>query len=270
MKRKMIPMKLQMFAEGAEDPEIADPVSEEPAEVIDPDDSEGENDPGPATPEIDENAIYAQARRVAERRMNTINDKVVKRFGGMTNPETGQPIRSADDYFEALEAQERVNARKEIEERGVDPNLLDRLISQNPVIMQAQQIMQENALREGEAELDRQIGEITKMDPTIKSLEDISKMPTFQVFDAFVRRGLSLTEAYRLANFDSLMQRDAAATRQATINAAKGKNHLTPLGGVNGPQEQLVEIPQNERELWETAYPGVPYKELREKYNRSL
>ena len=222
------------------------------------------------TPEIDENAIYAQARRVAERRMNTINDKVVKRFGGMTNPETGQPIRSADDYFEALEAQERVNARKEIEERGVDPNLLDRLISQNPVIMQAQQIMQENALREGEAELDRQIGEITKMDPTIKSLEDISKMPTFQVFDAFVRRGLSLTEAYRLANFDSLMQRDAAATRQATINAAKGKNHLAPLGGVNGPQEQLVEIPQNERELWETAYPGVPYKELREKYNRSL
>ncbi len=105
---------------------------------------------------------------------------------------------------------------------------------------------------------------------TIKSLEDISKMPTFQVFDAFVRRGLSLTEAYRLANFDSLMQRDAAATRQATINAAKGKNHLAPLGGVNGPQEQLVEIPQNERELWETAYPGVPYKELREKYNRSL
>ena len=40
--------------------------------------------------------------------------------------------------------------------------------------MQAQQIIQENALREGEAELDRQIGEITKMDPTIKSLEDIS------------------------------------------------------------------------------------------------
>lgn len=270
MKKEMIPMKLQMFAEGVEELDVADPVSEEPAEVIDTDDSEGAEEPETAEPEIDENAIYAQARRVAERRMNSINDKVVKRFGSMTNPETGKPIRSADDYFDALEAQERVNARREIEERGVDPDLIDRLINQNPVIMQAQKIMQENTRKEGEAELDRQIGEISKIDPDIKNLDDISRMETFPQFDAYVRRGFSLIEAYRLANFDSLMQRDAAATRQATINAAKGKNHLAPLGGVNGPQSQMVDIPQAERELWESAYPGLSYKELREKYNRSL
>lgn len=270
MKKKMIPMRLQMFAGGEEELEIAEPVSEEPAEVIDPEDPEGEEEPEVAAPEIDENAIYAQARRVAERRMNNINDKVVQRFGSMTNPETGRPIRTADDYFEALEAQERVNARREIEERGVDPKLIDRLISQNPVIMQAQQIMQENSRREGETELDREIAEISKMDPAIKTLEDIARMATFPQFDEYMRRGFRPTEAYRLANFDSLMQRDAAATRQATINAAKGKTHLAPFGGVNGPQTQMVEIPQAERALWESAYPELSYKELREKYNRSL
>ena len=97
------------------------------------------------------------------------------------------------------------------------------------------------------------------------------KMPTFPVFDAYVRQGLSITDAYRLANFDSLAQRDAAANRQAAINSVRGKSHLAPIGGVAGEAgKQLVDIPQNERYLWEEAYPELSYKELKEKYNKTL
>lgn len=277
------PMNLQLFAGGVNDPEPADPVTGE--ELIDdpaldegPDDDpepseggEGENDPGPAAPAIDQNAIYAQARRAADRRMNELDSRVARRFGSMKNPETGQPIRTTQDYFDALDAQERMNARREVQRRGVDPGLIDRMIANNPVIRQAQQVIRDNTLRQGELELENQIQQISSFDPSVKSLDDIVKMPTFPVFDAYVRQGLSITDAYRLANFDSLAQRDAAANRQAAINSVRGKSHLAPIGGVAGEAgKQLVDIPQNERYLWEEAYPDLSYKELKEKYNKTL
>ena len=194
------------------------------------------------------------------------DSRVARRFGSMKNPETGQPIRTTQDYFDALDAQERMNARQQMQQRGVDPGLIDRIVNNNPVIRQAQQVIRENTLRQCEMELENQIHQISTIDPSIKSLDDIAKMPTFPVFDAYVRRGLSLTDAYRLANFDSLAQRDAAASRQAVINAAKGKSHLGPIGGGAGdPGKEMVDIPANERYLWEEAYPDISYKELKEK-----
>ncbi len=276
------PLNLQLFAGGENEPEPADPVTgtelidePEPTETPDDDPGEGgeggENEPAPAAPAIDQNAIYAQARRAADRRMNELDSRVASRFGNMRNPETGQPIRTTQDYFDALDAQERMNARREVQRRGVDPGLIDRMIANNPVIRQAQQVIRDNTLRQGEMELENQIQQISSFDPSVKSLDDIVKMPTFPVFDAYVRQGLSITDAYRLANFDSLAQRDAAANRQAAINSVRGKSHLAPIGGVAGEAgKQLVDIPQNERYLWEEAYPDLSYKELKEKYNKTL
>lgn len=277
------PLNLQLFAEGANEPGAAEPVTGE--ELIDDLTSAGEldndlepaeegggaNEPGAAAPAIDQNAIYAEARRVAERRMEGINSRVANRFGNMKNPETGQPIRTAEDYFDALEAQERMSARQQIQQRGVDPGLIDRMIRDNPVIRQAQQVIRDNTMRQGEVELENQIRQISAIDPRIKSLGDIAQMPTFPVFDSYVHRGLSLMEAYRLANFDSLTQRDAAASRQAAINSARGKSHLSPIGGSAGGEGRMqVEIPKNELYLWEEAYPDLSYKELKAKYNKSL
>ena len=276
------PLNLQLFAGGENEPDPADPVTgtdlidePEPAETPDDDPGEGgdggENEPAPAAPAIDQNAIYAQARRAADRRMNELDSRVASRFGNMRNPETGQPIRTTQDYFDALDAQERMNARREVQRRGVDPGLIDRMIANNPVIRQAQQVIRDNTLRQGEMELENQIQQISSLDPSVKSLEDIVKMPTFPVFDNYVRRGYSIADAYRLANFDSLAQRDAAANRQAAINSVRGKSHLAPIGGVAGEAgKQLVDIPQNERYLWEEAYPELSYKELKEKYNKTL
>ena len=259
------PLNLQLFAGGENEPEPADPVTgteliDEPEPTETPDDDPGEGGEG-----------GENERRAADRRMNELDSRVASRFGNMRNPETGQPIRTTQDYFDALDAQERMNARREVQRRGVDPGLIDRMIANNPVIRQAQQVIRDNTLRQGELELENQIQQISSFDPSVKSLDDIVKMPTFPVFDAYVRQGLSITDAYRLANFDSLAQRDAAANRQAAINSVRGKSHLAPIGGVAGEAgKQLVDIPQNERYLWEEAYPDLSYKELKEKYNKTL
>ena len=86
------PLNLQLFAGGENEPDPADPVTgtdlidePEPAETPDDDPGEGgeggENEPAPAAPAIDQNAIYAQARRAADRRMNELDSRVASRFG---------------------------------------------------------------------------------------------------------------------------------------------------------------------------------------------
>lgn len=267
------PMNLQIFAESVETPEPAEPVSEElGAEVVEePVEPEGAEVQEPAAPAIDENAIYAAARRAAERDMNGLNERVTSRFGNMKNPETGKPILTANDYFDALEAQERVNARQQMQQQGVSPELLAQLIASDPTIRQAQQVLRENTLREGEREMNDQIRKISEIDPSVKSLDDIFKMDTFQKFDNYVRNhGYNLVDAFYLANRENLSQKDVAATKQAAINAAKGKSHMTPVGGGAPSSEAEVDIPENERSIWEMAYPDLSYKELKTKYNKSL
>ena len=67
------------------------------------------------TQQVDMNAIYADARRKAEReykdRVQKENNEFVRRFGHLKNPQTGEPIRSKEDYLKALDAQEEMRAK---------------------------------------------------------------------------------------------------------------------------------------------------------------
>lgn len=276
MRFKEIPMNLQMFA-GEEVPEVADPVLEtEGAGNEDPEGMEGGggNDPGVADPVVDQNAAFAAARRRAEQHYNqeiaNRDAEYARRFGHLKNPETGQPIRNERDYFAALDAQERLNTQEQLRSQGVDPSVLERIIQNNPTIRQAEQVLRQATIEKGNQMLEDQIKEISGFYPEVKSLEDISKMETFRTFDRYVRSGMNLVDAFKLANYDSLVGRGAAASRQAAINSAKSTGHLIPVdGGANGPEGE-VDIPKNELGLWQDIYPGLSYKELKAKYNRTL
>lgn len=275
MKQSLIPMNLQMFA-GEEEPAGAEPVLETGGEAT-PEGIEGDkggNDPEVADPVVDQNAAFAAARRRAEQHYNqeiaNRDAEYARRFGHLKNPETGQPIRSERDYFAALDAQERLNTQEQLRSQGVDPSVLERVIQNNPTIRQAEQVLRQATIEKGNQMLNDQIKEISGFYPEVKSLEDISKMDTFQAFDRYVRNGMSLVDAFKLANYDTLVGRGAAASRQAAINAAKSTGHLVPVGGgANGPEGE-VDIPKNDLELWQDTYPGLSYKELKAKYNRTL
>lgn len=268
IERKQIPMNLQIFA-GGEVPEAAAPVLDEvdSVGVEEAEEPAGVEAQEPAEPVIDENARFAAARREAERKVNSMNQRVAERFGNYTNPITGKPITTLDEYFDALDAQEHLNTRQQMQEKGVDPELIDRAIKNNPLMRQAENAIREMNLQRGNQELNRQIAEISTFYPEVKTLEDITKMETFPAFDSYVKNGMGITEAFKLANFDALMQRGSAASKQAAINAAKGKSHMTPVGGASAP-EGLAEIPREEISKWREFFPNATAKELREKYNR--
>lgn len=269
---------LQFFSDGEVD--VTTEVGEEEqtfaesAETVN-DVAEGENEArAEEQPEVDMNAIYANARRKAEAEAKAKYDKerervdaeYVRMFGNKVNPITGQPIRSANDYAVAFQAQEQLRRQKELEDKGISTDLINELINNNPAVQQAKAVIDAQRDREVMEQIDSDIAELSKLDSNIKELKDV---PKAVINKCMTIRGLSLVDAYKMLNYDNYSSEREAAIRQGAINAAKGKNHLQPVNGVSASEEG-VDIPSEALATWKQAYPDLSMSELRKKYNRVI
>ena len=264
---------------SAEMSEAAEPNdSEEGAEVEQAEQTEQNEQPEQTEAQndvVDRNAIYAEARRVAEanarKAQKAIDDDFARRFSGYTNPETGQPIRSQADYLAALDAQDRMKARAQLQQQGVDPSILDNAISNaianNPAIRQAEAVMQQAKQEHTFGEIGADVAMLHQLDPSINTVFDVPPDVVNIVLQS--NGNIRLVDAYKIANYGKVSQTQQAAIKQQAINQAKGKQHLSPVNGVSTPDEG-VEIPESELAIWKEAFPDASKAELRKKYNQTL
>lgn len=280
-------MNLQFFAdeEGVNDPEPAEPEvteEEEPEEAEtaedEPEEPESEESE-PATQTPDQNAIFASIRRKAEEEAQKrfeaqqaeVDRQYAERFKGIPNPETGAPILSARDYAEALAAQERVEARNQMQQAGIDPQMLDNLIQRNPIIQQAKEVTQKFNSIEAERQINDDYSQIIALDPDMNSADDIRNSDEFvqAVNYCSQHRGTRLADAWKIVSFDRLNSAKAQAAQQQAINQVKGKSHLT-AGQAAADSNALQDIPPAEVSRWKEWFPGKTLKQLKEMYNASL
>jgi len=247
--------------------EVEDTQSEESVEVAETTGAEEQAEV--EEPKVDINAIAAAARRKAEAEVRSRDEEYVRRFGHLTNPKTGQPIRSEADYFAALDAQEELKAKEQLKQSGVDPSLLDNLIANNPVIRQAQTVLQNQQMQQSISQINAEIAELNKLDPSITS---IATIPNIDQINAIVQRTggqITLTDAYKIVNFGKVSEGKEAAIQQNAINQAKGKQHLSPVNGVATPEDG-VDIPSDVLEMWKDTFPDKSNAELKKLYNKTL
>lgn len=272
---ELIPMNLQFFAEGEGDTGANESEVAEQTEAVESGEQTGAEVEESTEPQFEtdrQNAAFAQMRRrmeAAERRAADIDAIYAKQFEGYKNPETGAPIRSAKDYAEAFAAQQRLQAKEQLQQANVDPNLIDNLIANSPVLRQAEEAMAElNAIRSEQA-VEEDIKEVLKLDPTLTGKEAIFNDPKFgEVLDK-VQKGMNLVEAYKIVNFDRLTSSKTAAAKQAVVNQVKGQSHLA-----NGPAvssaDSMEDIPPSMVEMYKDAFPDKSMKELKALYNKSI
>lgn len=275
-KEYLLPLNLQFFADeetGVKEVESAEPsetVTEE--EVVE--ENEDVSEPEPVQT-AEDNAKFAAARRQAEEQLREyqhqkelLDAEFAKRFEGYTNPITGQPVKTSKDYLEALDAQQRLETNRRLEENGINPAIIENAINNNPVVMQAQEILRMNQIEQAKISMQNDITEISKLDASIKTIDDLGNKPYAQDLISYVNSGLSLIDAFKLANFESLINQKSEASKQAAINQAKGKAHLSATDGISNSDE-LLDIPENEISKWKAFFPDASMKELKEKYNRT-
>lgn len=268
------PMFLQMYAEGVEEPTVTEPATEGIEEPVVETVEEPENEPSEPVRDREKDAQFAAARRNAEREFNERiarrDEEFARRFGHVVNPETGKPIRSEADYFAALDAQQRIQQAEELRQKGIDPELLSKAIENNPVVMQAKQLIADNQRAQTERVIEDQIKEITRLDPSIKSFQDLSSMQNFAEFDRLVRDGYDLVSAYKVANYSIASSNAANAAKQAAINNAKGTSHMRTTQGLTGDGTTGADIPSNQLARWRECFPDATDAELKAKYNRAI
>lgn len=202
-------------------------------------------------------------------------------FAGQEDPFTHKPITTEADYLAYKDAMARQQEQQALEAAGLKPDVLeqmvDRRVSQHPDILKAQA-----ALAAAEAERARaaeqqareaigaQMKAIQAVNPAIKGLEDIAAMPTAAVFNQYVQQGLTLEDAYYLANRGQIETQKTAAAKQAAINQTRSKGHLE--SGAGGASN-AVAVPADEAAAYREMMPDATDKEIQaawEKFQKSL
>ena len=263
--------------EGVNESETAEQTEVSEVEVTEEGNTEEvtEGTPEVAEPELDRNAIFADARRRAEaefkRKQAAIDAQYAEKFKDYRNPITGQPIRSAQDYYDALSAQEQVQAQNALAEKGLDPKLIENAVNNSPAVKTANLVIAEQRARNVKDYIEKQVVEIGKIDPDIHSVEDLLGSERYSaVFEYVDKNRLSIVDAYKLVYADKLNERKTAAVKQQAINNAKSQQHLKSTDGGQGGPDGLVNIPESQLAEWKSFFPKATSKELKELYNNSL
>lgn len=198
-------------------------------------------------------------------------------FAGQTNPYTGQPIRSEADYRAWQAEKQRRDSEEQLRAAGIDPaaiqGAVDRQVQplRQELEMARMETMRERARRAQDAAqvtIRQQLDLIARLDPSVKSMEDIAAMPTAEAFRGYVAKGLGLEEAFYMANRKAIEERKLTAARAAGVSAAASKGHLAPLGG--GGQAETVEVPAEQKALYRELMPEATDAEILAAYKQYL
>lgn len=216
-----------------------------------------------------------QARQAAEQAR--IDQVYANMFRGQTNPYTGRPITSEAE-FRAYEMEKERRAREsQLERSGVKPDAIRQIVDESlqPMKMQMERIRLNNiqerariAQQKADAAIQSAMKNITAMDPTIKTMEDIAAMPTAQRFNQLVAMGNSLEDAFWLANRDALVEKRVAAAKTAARTQAAGKRHLNPVGAADG--REPVKVPEGVRDAYRRIMPNATDEEIQREYGAFL
>jgi len=275
-KKNLLDLNLQLFGEEVADVEVSEAVepTEETTEADETETVENDGSDAPQEQSAEENARYAAIRRRAEEdarkryeaEIGNLNQQVAAMCQGITHPITGAPITNIRDYMDALQIQQRQASEAELEEKGIDPSVIERMIASNPVVMQAQQVLNSTRQREADAYVEREIADLSKYDPNIRSMADIVALPTFPRILERLKQGMTLTDAYKTENFDNYMSHTNEAARQKAINQMRGKAHLPSQPNSVATENDGVEVPPEIMSSWKSE--GKTEKQIRDLYSQ--
>jgi len=177
-----------------------------------------------------------------------------------------QGIETWDEFQAALAEQAR---EEELKDLGVDSEIADQLIERDPKIRQKLQEA-ETIKRQAEVEASRQglLQQIHELNEEfglrVKDENDLDNLENVAQVADYFKRGLSLKEAYYLANRNTI---DA----KKSVNAAAKKastSHIQP--DARGGAGDTVDLPADVLALYQELNPGRSMEEYRRHYTKSL
>lgn len=245
------------------------------------DETEGETEePVEQTPEQRHRAAEYRrqqqetARQQAEQAR--IDEIYADMFKGQTDPFTGKPIRTEAEFKAYQSAKEKKEQEDALKAAGLQPDLIAGIVKQQVEPLQ-QQLEQEqiakaqraaaDAQRRAQEHINASMQKITADMPEVKTLTDIAALPTAGRFNQLVRSGVTLEDAFYLANRTEIERGKLQRSQQATINQVRSKSHLQQTGGNDGG---IKSVPPDIVEQCRAFCPGISDEEILKEYNNTM
>lgn len=250
-----------------------EPTPEEPP--AEPEESQPEETPEDDAPTAEQMRIDAAVQAALEAERNKTNQRLSAFFAkaGLRNPMDGnKPIDSLEAFEAYQQAYDAQQMQRRLKAGQLTPEDLQAAIAATPEMQRLRQQEQERQAQEQaaqqaaqKAQIDAELAEIGKLDPTVKTLEDILRQETGKEFAAKVRQGYSFLDAFRLANYQRLMDGAAAAAREKET-LARSKEHLAPHG--KGKGQGAPSVPAEVSQMYDALCPGMTAEEKQKHWAR--
>nr|DAR37421.1 MAG TPA: hypothetical protein [Caudoviricetes sp.] len=272
------PAEASETAEAEQDEGGKEPEAAEPAEA-------GEGNPGEAQqnaqePEKDGQDAETRRKNAAQRRNREKLEAEQKgrqdaaaeilRQMGLKDPKTGQPVTTMEEFAAYQQAKMQAKAEQDLKNGKLSPEVLQSVVMASPemqaLLKDAKETKETAEVQDFTARREMELAEIRKLNPEIKTLDDIIRMPTGGDFADLVRKGCSFVQAYKTANFDAIMQKTRAAGEQRARNAAMSQAHIK---GTPTRQSEAFVVPKQVKEMYRVFNPGITDEEIAKDYRKN-
>lgn len=236
---------------------------------------QGAKETAPAEQSAEENAKYAAARRKAEQERDAAIaqaqqaaqrslDEAIAAMG-QTDPYTGKAVttKAEWDAWKAREAQEK--SKEVAESAGMSATEFDNFVQNLPSVRDYRRAAEEARQQKQKMVLDEQVTAIGKIDPSVKTVQDLINRPEYKQIYSYVQKGISIVDAFKLANYDTLTKTAAEGARQAAINATASKEHMAPT---QTRGSGAVTVPDDVKQMYRLYNPEATDAEIQAHYNK--
>ena len=227
--------------------EVVDPQTTEQAEVVESSESV-ETEVAPVTEEVkqspEENSKFAEVRKKAEK--DAIDKFISDQYGESHN------LHTKADYDKAIAKQKEEELLESLRDGEADPNeVYNKLKENDPDFQRMKQYESETLIK---SQLEELNNELKGLDiDTINSIDELVALPNSDKVIKYVEKGNTLSEAYFLANKQSIIQNDRSKIQQNTIkqiaaNGASSPGALSDTGDTAAffTEEQVANMSQAE------------------------
>ncbi len=217
------------------------------------------------------------ARHTDEKRRAVADDETYLdgaiRSLGIVDPYTNKPITTRAQYDAYNERAYKERRQRILDRSGMTEEELDEFIAALPEVRKAREdsgraeaLIRREREREARARVDAEVAKIAAMDPSVKSIADLTTGENYDKLLSYVKRGYELSDAWTLANFGRLREMAQASARQAAHNSQEGRAGME-RSRQRGQGDNSVPVPKDVKELYQTLNPGASDEEIRKYYN---
>ncbi|MBQ8759245.1 MAG: hypothetical protein IJZ20_06090, partial [Clostridia bacterium] len=112
-----------------------------------------------------------------------------------------------------------------------------------------------------------EVKRISKLDSSIRTVEDITKLDNYSQIYERVKRGYSLYDAFLSVNHARISEKGAAAAKQKALNSMSGKEHLVSTSARGSGAES---VPNDIADAYREFNPKATDAEILKHYNKYL